>query len=70
MAHKRIRLRSIRGAIRVAAGSKIKIRTPNSLKKGEGNALMRLMIIIRASVQRLAQLTIEAIPRLLVWPTL
>ena len=70
MAHKRIRLRSIRGAIRVAAGSKIKIRTPNSLRKDEGNALMRLMIIIKASVQRLAQLTIEAILRLQVWPTL
>ena len=62
-------MRSIRGAIRVAAGSKIKIRTPNSQKKGEGNAQMRL-IIIKASVQRLAQLTIEAILRLQVWPTL
>ena len=63
-------MRSIRGAIRVAAGNKIKIRTPNSQRKGEENAQMRLMIIIKASDQRLAQLTTEVILRLQAWPTL
>ena len=62
-------MRSIRVAIKVAVGNKIKIRTLNSQRKGEENAQMRL-IIIKASGQRLAQLTIEVILKLQAWPTL
>ena len=57
--HERIPLRSTREA--GAAGSKIKIRMPSFQRKGEGNSRMRLMIIIKVSVQRAAPSAMVAV---------